>query len=233
MNSASPTSQAGDARAAINDCWNKIGVHGNGQCKELPTYIHCRNCPVYGAAAATLLDGDLPSGYSAAWTTHFAQKKQLGQLDSQAALVFRIGEEWLALPSRVISEVVDMRAIHVLPHRQNEVLRGLTSVRGELLVCVSLGNLLGVGREQTMTKTRQREAYWRLVVIHGEGGRLVFPANEVHGIVHYHPGELREVPATVSKSTATYTTAVLPWGDKSIGCIDDQLLFYTLNRSLA
>ena len=33
------------------DCWNKIGVSGDLSCPELNTHIHCRNCPVFAAAA--------------------------------------------------------------------------------------------------------------------------------------------------------------------------------------
>jgi chemotaxis-related protein WspD len=86
---------------------------------------------------------------------------------------------------------------------------------------------------QQVNKERLRDVYSRLIVIHGEGGRLVFPANEVHGILRFHTGDLREVPATVSRSTATYSTAVLSWQGKTIGCLDDQLLLYALNRSMA
>ncbi len=38
---------------AIDDCWNRIGVRGDGSCPELKRHIHCRNCPVYSAAAAS------------------------------------------------------------------------------------------------------------------------------------------------------------------------------------
>ena len=55
----------------------------------------------------------------------------------------------------------------------------------------------------------------------------------MHGIHRCQPRELKEVPATVAKATATYTKSVLAWHDKTVGCLDDQLLFYTLNRSLA
>ena len=40
------------ARAGLNDCWNKIGVRGDGSCPELARHVHCRNCPVYSASAA-------------------------------------------------------------------------------------------------------------------------------------------------------------------------------------
>ena len=51
------------ARAGLNDCWNKIGVRGDGSCPELERHAHCRNCPVYSAAAAQLLDAELPAGH--------------------------------------------------------------------------------------------------------------------------------------------------------------------------
>ena len=70
-------------------------------------------------------------------------------------------------------------------------------------------------------------------MISREGSRLVFPVDEVHGIHRCQPRELKEVPATVAKATATYTKSVLAWREKTVGCLDDQLLFYTLNRSLA
>ena len=40
-------------RAIVNDCWNRIGVRGDRSCPELKQYVHCRNCPVYSAGAAT------------------------------------------------------------------------------------------------------------------------------------------------------------------------------------
>jgi Magnesium chelatase, subunit ChlI len=37
------------------DCWNQIGVFGDGTCPELAKVIHCRNCPVYAAGGRSLL----------------------------------------------------------------------------------------------------------------------------------------------------------------------------------
>ena len=230
MNGSSPIA-ANAAGAIVADCWNKIGVHGDGSCPELEKHIHCRNCPTYTAAASALLDRDLPSAYLDEWRNHFSQGRRVEERDTESIVVFRIGDEWLGLPTAVFSEFVDMRAIHSLPHRRNGVLLGLTNVRGELLVCVSLDKVLGILKETK--KPRQRAVCRRLVVIRDKDGRIVFPADEVHGIHRFHPGELTEVPATVAKATATHTKAMLPWEDQAIGCLDDQLLFYTLNRSLA
>ena len=41
---------------AIDDCWNRIGIHGDKSCPLLSEHIHCRNCAVYSAAATRLLD---------------------------------------------------------------------------------------------------------------------------------------------------------------------------------
>jgi chemotaxis-related protein WspD len=220
-------------QASVNDCWNKIGVHGDGSCPELEKHIHCRNCPVYAAAASALLDRDLPSAHIDESTRHFAVVRNVEELDTASIVIFRIGGEWLGLPTAVFSEFVDVRPIHSLPHRRNSVVLGLTNVRGELLVCVSLAQVLGIEQDAKSQKAPKGAVYRRLVVIREKDSRIAFPVDEVHGIHRFSPGQLKEVPATVAKATATYTRAMLPWRDIAVGCLDDQLLFYTLNRSLA
>jgi chemotaxis-related protein WspD len=232
MNGSSQTA-ATPAAVIVVDCWNTIGVHGDGSCRKLAEHIHCRNCPTYTAAASVLLDRDLPAAYLDEWTNYFSRGSRVEEPDSESIVVFRIGDEWLGLPTAVFSEFVELRAIHSLPHRRNGVLLGLTNVRGELLICVSLEKVLGIVKEAKTKKQQQRAAYQRLVVIHDQDSRIVFPVDEVHGIHKFHPGEFTEVPATVAKATATYARAMLPWEGRAIGCLDDQLLFYTLHRSLA
>lgn len=220
-------------QAIVDDCWNKIGVHGDSSCPELQEHIHCRNCPVYGAAASGLLDRDLPSAHIEESTRHFSVARSLEALDTASMVIFRIGGEWLGLPTAVFSEVVDVRPIHSLPHRRDGVVLGLTNVRGELLVCVSLAQVLGIAPEAKAQKLRQGAVYRRLLVMREKDSHIAFPVDEVHGIHKFSPGQLKEVPATVAKATATYTRAMLPWNDIAVGYLDDQLLFYTLNRSLA
>lgn len=135
-----PNGQAMDIRA----CWNEIGVKGNGTCPELQKVIHCRNCPVYSKAGVQLLDRPLLPGYRRAWTEHFAQKRKLAAPARRSALLFRINAEWLALPTPAFQEVAERRPVHSLPHRRQGIVLGLVNVRGELLICVSLGRLLGL-----------------------------------------------------------------------------------------
>jgi len=44
---------------------------------------------------------------------------------------------------------------------------------------------------------------------------------------------LKAVPATVAGAPVTYSTAVIAWRNKQVGILDEQLLFYSIKRSLA
>ena len=219
-------------RPAINDCWNRIGVRGDGSCPELRQYVHCRNCPVYSAGAAALLDADAPASYFADRTAHFAAPAPAEDGETRSVVIFRVASEWLALPTAVVIEVSNLLPIHSLPHRPNGVVLGLASVRGELLVCVSLRQIVGAEPLAAASHERSDTAYKRLLVLRREAVRVVCPVDEVHGIHRFHPRELKDLPTTVAKATVTYSTALLAWRGHSVGTLDDQLLFYTLKRSL-
>jgi chemotaxis-related protein WspD len=205
-------------------------VQGNATCPELKTFIHCRNCPVYSNAAVQLLDRPLLPQYRREWTEHFAKEKPLAAPTRASALLFRISAEWFALPTQAFQEVAEHRLVHSLPHRRQGIVLGLVNIRGELLICVSLGHLLGLDRlppGETLRRT-----YDRLLVTNWDGNRLVFPADEVRGIHRFQMPELKEPPATLAKSKLSYTQGLLYWQGKAVGFLDADRLFSTLNRSL-
>jgi chemotaxis-related protein WspD len=216
----------------INDCWNKIGVHGDASCPELKQYAHCRNCPVFSAAAVTLLDRDAPAGYIVDWTSHFAKTIEVEEPDTHSAVIFRLGAEWFALPALIFDEVAELRTIHSLPHRRSSVVLGLVNVRGELIICVSLAKMLSV-EEAPLKPDGASVADGRLVVIRHEGARMAFPVDEVERTHRYHPRELRAVPATIAKAPSAYTKGMLTWRGRMVGFLDEQLIVHTLNRSVA
>jgi len=219
------------APVEISDCWNKIGVSGDGTCAELKKFVHCRNCPVYSTAGALLLDRSPPDGYRRDWTEFFSREKKRVTPGRMSAVIFRIGAEWLALRTRTFQEVVERRMIHSLPHRREGVVLGLVNVRGELLICVCLGRLLGI--DYSFSDERRRALCDRLVVAEWQGSRLTFPVDEIHGIHRYHAEELKEAPATVAKADSSFTRGVLAWQNRMVGHLDEELLFSTLNRSLS
>jgi len=231
MSQESPVSAAAPV---IVDCWNRIGVQGDGSCPELATHVLCRNCPVYSAAAIQVLDRERPQEGLEALTRLFAAPGPGEQRASRSCFVFRLGGEWLALPTVALDEVADLRAIHSLPHRRSGVVLGLANVRGELLVCVSLGQLLGIDAlAGAQTARHPRATHRRLLVVRHQGSRLAFPVDEVHGTLRFLEDELRPVPTTVARAAASYSKAMLAWREHAVGLLDDELLFHSLNRSLA
>jgi chemotaxis-related protein WspD len=215
----------------VNDCWNQIGVQGDASCAELKKFIQCRHCPVYSRAAAELLNRPMPADYRREWTEHFARARQTVPTPQSSAIIFRIGPEWLALPTHVFQEVAEQRPVHSIPHRRGAVLVGLVNIRGELLICVSLGRLLSL--DSTAPMEPSRTIYDRLLVANWDGERLVFPVDEVHGIHRFHSGQVGPPPATLPRSGGTFTEGVFAWQRKSVGLLDADQLFSTLNRSLS
>jgi len=217
----------------IDDCWNKIGVRGDASCPELKLHVHCRNCPVHASAAAELLRSAPPGDSFADRTRHFAQPKQVEEGGTESVVIFRLDAEWLALPTAVVKEVANPRPVHSLPHRRNGLVLGVTNVRGELLISASLGIILGLQPPTDPARTASRTSYVRLLVLRRDEVRAVCLVDEVHGIHRFHPRQLKEVPTTLARATARYSTKLLPWNGRSVGVLDDQLLFDTLRRRVA
>lgn len=211
----------------VTDCWKRIGTWGDRSCPELKTYLHCRNCPIYSAGATRLLDAEVSEAYLAGHARHYAEAKREIRHGARSVVVFRVADEWFALATEVFREVAPLRAVHSLPHRRDRIVTGLVNIRGELLVCVSLGATLGLAGEA------KRERTARLAVVAREGDRFVFVADEVAGLHRFDDVDLGPVPATLAHAQATYTRGMITWKKRPVGVLDEQLLFYTLNRNLA
>lgn len=121
--------------------------------------------------------------------------------------------------------------MHSIPHRHKSALLGLVNVRGELLVCVSLAKILGLAPDAPTDG--KRTISQRLLVASWESQRVVFPVDEVHGVIRFDPDQLREPPATLAKAGTSYTQGMLAWQGKTALCLDAELLFPALSASLA
>ena len=119
-------------------CWTSIGVWGDGSCPTLKVVGHCRNCDVYRAEGRKLLERAPPPGYLEEWSALLEVEKPPESTATFHALVFRVGQTWLALRALSLREVTPVGTIRRVPHRPPEVLLGLASVRGEIHPCISL-----------------------------------------------------------------------------------------------
>lgn len=221
----------------VDDCWNRIGTFGDGSCPRLPEHARCVNCPVFGQAAAALLDRPLDEADSARMPGDGAREgvTALTARDESAAthtvLAFRVIDEWLALPVAAL-RLVDMpRPVHPLPHRRNGGVLGLVNVRGTLTIAASLASMLSLdlgamGRHASRTRRART-----LVAEHG-GETAAFPVDEVEGVIRFAADALMPAPATLTHSAAAHTQGILPWRDTAIGLLDLDRLFDSLARSL-
>jgi chemotaxis-related protein WspD len=195
----------------------------------LERHTHCRNCPVFAEAGARLLDRALPTGYREEWTRRLAEAKTSAAV-KKSVVVFRVGAEWLALPTPVFQEVAERRVIRSLPHQQNNFVLGLASVRGELLLCISIAGLLGI-KTEAAGNTR-RPAYDRLLVVGQHGQRLAFPVDEVLGVQRYLPAEVAELSGG-GAFAATCVGGVLKLEGRAVGLLDAEKFFIAVDRSFA
>lgn len=223
------------SRVEIDDCWNRIGVRGDNSCKRLDEYLHCRNCPVHANAAAALLNRPRQTGTDDI-TTDYSRATPLSARDERLAstsvLVFRLGDEWLALPTSVFRQVTVSRPVHRLPHRTHPAVLGVVNIEGTLRVCVSLARLLYIEPATTKDDT-QHTHYPRMLVIEDPHGPVVFPVDEVDGVKRFATASLETPPATVAGRAIAHAHALIRAEGRTIGLLDVAVLLKSLERSLA
>jgi len=229
------------ATAAIDDCWNCIGVNGDQSCPELAQVIHCRNCPVYAGAAQRNLQRPIDDAYRAEWAAHFRQPAVDTASVDQAALVFRLGREWLALPAASIDAIAPIAASHKLPHRARAGLLGIVNVAGKLTPMMALDAVLGIdGGDAAEPGASGRHVFARLLVMQYEGQRFAMRVADLHGIARYRLADLGAPPATVNKGLERLVLGVLSIDQAQangaralrVGVLDAALLGHQLTRLL-
>jgi chemotaxis-related protein WspD len=220
----------------IDDCWNRIGVWKTGaeRCPELDKIDHCRNCPVFSETGRKLLRISPPEEYRSEMTKILSTEPDIKPVDVKSVFVFRAGTEWLALPSDMIQEVVNMGPIHSIPNINSKVLRGLVNIHGRLQICVSIGSVLGL---EKLKKTEEQLdpdyiSPERLVLVLQHNHLVAFPVSEVKGTIRYTSDMTKDLPVTVSGSKAVYTMGILYLEGKDIGLLKDKPLFKTLTKDL-
>lgn len=178
-------------------------------------------------ARMNLLNRVAPEGYSSEWMERLRSKPDEEARDTVAALVFRVAAEWVALPVGALAEITADAPVHRVPHRSNEVLRGIVNVRGELQLAFSLRALLGL-EEGSAPQLSAGRVHARMIMLVRDGQRFVTRVDEVPGVVHFEKRKEEAVPVTVSKSLATYTRSLYSWRGRKIALLDDELIFHSL-----
>ena len=215
-----------------NFCWQQKGIWGDRSCAELSRYSHCRDCEVFSREGRTLFNREPPQNYLSDWLSQIAQEQETISRDEKAVHVFRLSSEWLALPAHCWVEVVGMRPVRHIPHRSGRILLGLVSVRGEIHLCVSLSNLLGIEEDDVADETESHGASKRLCMVKGNNVSWIFPADEVRGLISFSEKDATALPSTVDKSYQKFTRGLLNVEGKKIGLLDEISVFDAFSRNV-
>ncbi|MFC5550591.1 chemotaxis protein CheW [Massilia aerilata] len=208
---------------AGDDCWRRIGVAGDRSCAELERQVHCRNCGVYAAAAQRNLQRPVEQDYRDAWARELALPEPAPTPTDAAAMVFRIGAEWLAVPVALASTVAPPAPVHRLPHRANGALLGVVNVDGRVLPAVSLAPLLGIDTAGVPAPSG-RHAFERLLVLALSSHGVALPVAEMHGILRHASKAMRAPAATLGHQPSPLLAGVIADGAIEAGLLDAALL---------
>jgi len=136
--------------------------------------------------------------------------------------MFRLGEEWLGLVTRCLAEVAPLQPIHSLPHQRSRALLGVANVRGALVACLSLVELLGL--DATTGVVSGARVMPRMLIIAAHGGPVVVPVDEVDGIHAIDERTLSAASSSGSQTAGRYTRGVLQFRGRSLRWLDEEQL---------
>ncbi len=208
----------------LNDCWNRIGVKGDGSCPELAKVVHCHNCPIFADAGQQLFQREPPAESVEEWTAALAREEPAAASDTVAVLIFRLGTEWLALDVHCLVEVAQARVIRRVPQRTNRILLGLVNIRGELQLCVALTELLGI---EVPAAPRDR-----LLIASDPPRQWAFAVDEVAGVHRLRMQAMGNIPSTVAHSLAHFALGVFTWNDKRVGYLSAEKISKSLRERI-
>ena len=205
-------------------CWRTIGVRGGDHsCARLVEVIHCRNCPVFGEAARSLLDrADV---VDAAETP----RHEGHVVDELSALVFRLGDEWLAVRTASLAEVTEDLPVRRIAHRTQGRLEGVVNVRGELRLCVALVEVLELGSRGAQSSAAARQ----ILIIEKDGGAVAFRADEVAGLQRFAAGDIEAPPAGLPDVLKRCAEGMLRSGERHVLLLRDAALLAALGSAIA
>ena len=218
---------AGPPAGTPSDCWNHIGVRGDRSCPLLPPVVHCQNCAVFSAAGRRFLNAPSPPGYLDEWTERLAQPIEDEAADLIGLLIFRLAEEWLAVPLQALAEVTAAKTIHRVPHRAG-ILAGLVNIRGELTLCAHLWKILGLPAPSA-AKSPGAE---RMLVVRRDSERWVLGVDSIERVHRLPQADIAAAPATIGRAAGHLTRGVFAWENRSVGLLDDERLFEALRVKL-
>ena len=194
--------------------------NANVKCERLIEHVHCRNCPVFSVEGKRVLDRVAPVGYLKGWRKTLAIKKEQQNGDNKSALVFRVNDEWFALPTGCLEEITEKKKVHRIPRNQNSDISGVVNIGGEIRICYSLVNILGINSAREDVKNTGAIVAGRFIVILLDSQHYVFLVDQVNGLDWYSFEEVSPVPSTLEYDSGNMIAGIIKRNKNNIAILN-------------
>jgi chemotaxis-related protein WspD len=175
---------------------------------------------VFSNEGKRVLDRVAPVGYLKEWRKTLAAKKINNKVDNKSVLVFRVNDEWFALPSGCLHEITEKRTIHRIPRNNNSDICGVVNIGGEVRVCYSFESILGVNNPSTEIQENNVISTSRFIVVVLEGHYYVFCVEQIFGLSWYDKSEIYPVPTTLVHEGAKMLSGVINHDKNKVAVLD-------------
>ncbi|MCF7974086.1 MAG: chemotaxis protein CheW [Phycisphaerae bacterium] len=229
-----PVKDSKETDATCKHCWDLTGLLGDRSCEKLADYTHCNNCPVRIDYGRHFFNREAPDHYLNTWQASLSQRESETNLsNSQQVVIFRLGTELFALPSRLVLDIAGLSDIHTIPFKTNEVLLGIANFSGDLRLCVSVHELL-TDQDHDLSGTHadshDRRIYKRMMTAGKHNQTWSFLVDEIVDIKHIYNAEIDpDIPSDMKASS--YSLGTTSYHDHIVIMLDPQLLFDNLERA--
>lgn len=134
---------------------------------------------------------------------------------SQGLVIFRLGEQLLALPSEQIQEILPLPDIFFVPGCPPDM-PGVINLRGDILPIIDLKQLLSLGSGI--------KASTNILVTKGQAMVCGFLVDEVLDLTEIPQNALKPPLATLPARLQPWVTAELAWNDEVVICLNAEAL---------
>lgn len=184
------------------------------------------------SAVDQLLHRSPKKEYIDEWVKFLEVKKETDLLDKTSGyMIFRLNDEYFAINSMIINQVTSLRSVHSIPHLKGREIKGTVNINGQLKLMICMHAILGLDHEDSHSSQIKSKTA-SLIVIENEHQVWCFAVSELFGIHHFTPGSMENIPVTLTKSSSNYLKNVVTWKEKTVGLLDEELLFFSLRRNL-
>ncbi len=145
-------------------------------------------------------------------TSRISQPREATVQKCSSICIFRLSEEFFAIPSACIKRIMPMVKRQLIPHRQHLAASSLFNFDGKICVCLDLHHLLKIDRSPKIDQSLAGE----LIVLNQGKEVTGIAVDEVVDVAMIDLNQLMPVPGTISRGRPFCGTELFVWKEKYV-----------------